>query len=137
MHHFWQCPVARALLDEMNELLPVSISREQLWLVRSPPGMHQLVWDVVCLAAVSALEMGRRLLLRRRPLAGAPPLCVLRVCAECVADFWARLRGFVALGRPPRGWGEVSPVHPFLAASWAGDVLFRGPPDLNSPPASP
>ncbi|PNH11177.1 hypothetical protein TSOC_002029 [Tetrabaena socialis] len=91
---------------------------------------HQLVWDVVCLAALSAMEFGCRLLYRRRPP-------ILRVIAETVADFWARLRGFAAMGLPPRGWGEVPLVHPFLAASEAGEVIFCGPPDVDSPPASP
>ncbi|PNG99909.1 hypothetical protein TSOC_014302 [Tetrabaena socialis] len=71
---------------------------------------HQLVWDVVCLAALSAMEFGRRLLYRR----------IIRVSAETVADFWARLRGFAAMGLPPRG-----------------SVIFCGPPDVDSPPASP
>ncbi|PNH10480.1 hypothetical protein TSOC_002792, partial [Tetrabaena socialis] len=95
------------------------------------------VWDVVCLAALSAMEYGRRLLYRRRPLVGAAPLNVQRVSAESVGDFWARLCDFAAMGRPPRGWGEVPLVHPFLAASSAGDVVFCRPPDVDSPPPSP
>ncbi|PNH11191.1 hypothetical protein TSOC_002000 [Tetrabaena socialis] len=70
---------------------------------------HQLVWDVVCLAALSAMEFGRRLLYRRRPPVGGPPCSIIRVSAETVADFWARLR----------------------------EVIFCGPPDVDSPPASP
>ncbi|PNH01666.1 hypothetical protein TSOC_012430, partial [Tetrabaena socialis] len=62
---------------------------------------------------------------------------IIRVSAETVADFWARLRGFAAMGLPPRGWGQVPLVHHFLAASEAGEVIFCGPPDVDSPPASP
>ncbi|PNH12747.1 hypothetical protein TSOC_000267 [Tetrabaena socialis] len=69
LHHFWSCAVAGAVRDALSAMLPLVVSREQLWLVRCPPGVHQRVWDVVCLAALSAMEYGRRLLYRRRPLA--------------------------------------------------------------------
>ncbi|PNW72729.1 hypothetical protein CHLRE_15g638955v5 [Chlamydomonas reinhardtii] len=60
VHHFWDCVVAEALRALMRERANVDITRNQLWLVQAPPGLSQAVWDIVCLAAVAALEYGRQ-----------------------------------------------------------------------------
>ena len=104
-----------------------------------PPGGSRPVWDVVCLAAVAALERGRQLLFAR-PVAGSAVVGMAvcsRVSAAVVSDFWSRLAAFAAWGRPPRGWSSVPVSHPFLSRSPAGGVRFFGPPDTASPPASP
>ncbi|GLI65236.1 hypothetical protein VaNZ11_008721 [Volvox africanus] len=38
-----------------------------------------------------------------------------RARARTVADFWARLHSFAALGIPHYGWDQVGPQHPILA----------------------
>ena len=83
----------------------VEVSRAQLWLVQAPERLDAAVWDVVCLAALSAMEFGRRRLAVGRGLVGAVPVAV--AAAGAVADFWGRLSGFVALRVVPRGWGSV------------------------------
>ena len=135
-HHFWECVVALSLRDELVEAMggAVVLLPQHLWLGRPPLGMHPLVWDVVCLAAVAALGLGLRLLFRVQ--AGAPGgrMPVVRVCAVVTADFWARLSAFAELGLAPRGWGAVPSDHPFLAASPAGEVVFPGRPGAEDLP---
>ena len=140
-HHFWDCPVAVCLRDVVAECLGAhgGLACRHLWLALPPPAVSPPVWDVVCLAAVAALERGRQLLFPRRvageAVVGFAVCC--RVSAAVVSDFWSRLAAFAAWGRPPRGWTSVPVVHPFLSRSPTGGVRFSGPPDTASPPASP
>jgi hypothetical protein len=80
-HHFWSCPVAAAVVGELQRgwaagegalsaLVP-SLRREDVWLLAPPvrPSggqqqrrMHGGVWAVVCLAALTAMDHGRRAL---------------------------------------------------------------------------
>ena len=72
VHLFWERPVARAVVEEVERQLPLEarpLSRRALWLGEAPEGVHDGVWAVVCLAAVEAMERGRaravRLLLQQ------------------------------------------------------------------------
>jgi hypothetical protein len=130
-HLFWDCFVARTLREELVAALagpgaaPGSvIDRPHLWLVLPPPGLHPCVWDVVALAALAAIEKGRQHMYR----GGASPAPLRRaqlvgIGAEVVADFWARVASFAALGLVPDGWSLVSSAHPFLA-NRSGRVVF-------------
>ena len=82
-HHFWACPVACAVVAAVHAALtaaapadapPPPLVPADIWLARPPPGVRAGAWGVVCLAAVEAMDRGRRCLaaevLRRR---GAPP----------------------------------------------------------------
>jgi hypothetical protein len=60
LHAFWDCPVAAALREALHARLGQPVKRAQLWLLHPPAGVQQPVWDVVALAALSALEVGRR-----------------------------------------------------------------------------
>jgi len=145
MHHFWDCVVVQGLRDALAEVLvgwaggaAAGLLRRHLWLAEAPPTLHQGVWDVVCLACLSALETGRQALYAARSESGCVAQGALRrVTAAVVADFWARLRSFATLGVRPRGWHDVPVGHPFLSVSPQGRVLFQAPPDFDSPPASP
>ena len=80
-HHFWACPVAGAVVEELQRgwkmgegvLAPMvpPLRREEVWLLDPPlrpsggpqqKRMHGGVWSVVCLAALTAMDMGRRAL---------------------------------------------------------------------------
>jgi hypothetical protein len=143
-HLFWDCHLARSLREAMGAAMGAAVgsldaafTREHLWLVLPPPGIQQRVWDVVALAAVAALERGRQRMYKGWS-DGAPlthqQLVVLGT--DVVADFWGRVASFASLGIPPKGWGAVPSQHPFLARH-DRRVVFCGPPDTASPPASP
>lgn len=125
-HHFWECAVAQAVREQIDGAVPASINRRQLWLAEPPEGVQQAVWDVVVLAALSAIEDARRRLRAGYRAArqqgdttnavedGAPsPLEVAK--AEAVTGFWRRLHEFAGLGLPRKGWREVGVGHPLLA----------------------
>ena len=68
-HLFWSCPVADAVRHEVESQLLVagclqSASRlacPDIWLaVRPHQRLHRMVWDLICLAAIHAMEVGRR-----------------------------------------------------------------------------
>ncbi len=77
-----------------------------MWLAQTPEGVEQCVWDVVVLAAITAMKQGRRFM--AAILAGdpqeTPRLSLLqRAITRVVVDFWGRPRGFAALGLPRKG----------------------------------
>ena len=65
LHHFWTCPVARAVRDQIDQHLqpilgsPGGINRRQLWLAQTPEGCEQGPWDIITLAALTAMDTGR------------------------------------------------------------------------------
>ena len=64
-HTFWLCPVARAVCVAVRSALPagVRLMAAHLWLCEPPcPAVNPHVWRVVCLAALSAMAHGRRVL---------------------------------------------------------------------------
>ena len=120
-HHYWACPVARGVIDTVSEaleaagLLPAPLSKATIWLGRAPPAVHSGVWDVVCLAAVEAMDHGRRRMYAMST--GPPPATPLHVtCARSsVAHFWKLLADFTALRCAPDNWRRpLPPTHPFL-----------------------
>ncbi|PRW05685.1 Transposon TX1 uncharacterized 149 kDa [Chlorella sorokiniana] len=62
LHHYWACPVAAAVLSSIAAAAGGSIPRHAIWLCRAPAGIYAGVWDLVCLAAVAAMDHGRRTL---------------------------------------------------------------------------
>lgn len=141
LHCFWHCPVAEAVTQEILTSMPANcppLARASVWLCRfASEAIHPGVWLVVCMAALSAMEHGRRQLWRLHWLAhdaGPPgavqltlvqaweqerpapgPSVLARACALAVADFWSRLCSFAALNLAPDSWlGVVNEHHPFL-----------------------
>ncbi len=60
LHHFWACPVAQAEIDQLLITISRPIPRAEVWLAQTPEGVEQCVWDVVVLAAITAMEQDRR-----------------------------------------------------------------------------
>lgn len=121
-HHFWGCHIAQAVVGAISvaastaQPLPGPLPRAAVWLARSPPQVHRGVWDVVCLAAVAAMDHGRKRMFALS--SGPPPPVPLHIsCARSsVARFWDLLSDFVALRCAPASWAEhLSPAHPFIA----------------------
>ena len=114
LHHFWCCQVARAIVGQVEGRLGRPVNREHLWLVRAPDGVLPCVWDVVALAALSAMETGRRFLAARLREGSLESTRVEKAINRAVVDFWSRLHGFAALSITRKGWDLVGSFHPFL-----------------------
>ncbi len=113
------------MVQQITAYVPGPISRANVWLAEAPAGMQQCVWDVVSLAALSAMEHARaglRAATRghtlapgeetQEPTAGAAagtPLEVAR--ARAVLDFWQRAQGFAELGVAGRTWAPTIPSY--------------------------
>ena len=68
------------------------------------------MWDVVCLAALEAMERGRWCLRVATPAAlppGWPAGRVVEASVRARASFWGALADFAALGLAPRNWAHV------------------------------
>ena len=61
-HYFWLCPVAKAVLGEIERCCPghPCLSRKNVWPMQPPEGVLEIVWRVVCLAGLNSMEVGRR-----------------------------------------------------------------------------
>ena len=135
-HHYWACSVAQAVVASVRAQLPPAhrpLQRQAIWLGEAPAEVHDGVWVVVCLAAVAAMDHGRKVMVAR--LLGEPPAApgqqlAARAAARAVARLWELLQDFCSLGVAPADWSAVVPAnHPFLgwnagAASWQ---LVRAP----------
>ena len=67
LHAFWDCPVAVAVRSQLAAGLPPGtvVSRANVWLLQPPagvPGLCPRAWAMVALAALEAMEFGRRYL---------------------------------------------------------------------------
>ena len=132
-HCFWACPVAVAVRAELDREVGGAVTRADLWLARPPQGIAPPVWDVVCLAAVEAIERGRWSLPKGSAAgdteeAALPAGGVHAAAVVAVASFWGALADFAALGVAPRGWGGVAPNHPFLGRSVSNRLVLARPP---------
>jgi hypothetical protein len=122
-HAYWDCPVAQAVARQLTSGLSrasLPCTQRQVWLVQAPLGTQQVVWDVVAMAALSAMDVGRRAMwFRHFDSALAPPLCVQAGCASAVSAFWLSLHNFARTCRflPLKHWDRVGDDHPFLSVS--------------------
>jgi hypothetical protein len=67
LHAFWDCPVAVAVRGQLAAGLPpgTMVARTNVWLLQPPAGVVGLcprAWAMVALAALEAMEFGRRYL---------------------------------------------------------------------------
>ena len=118
-HAFWDCPVAQAVRQQLQRGLPAGrqLAQWHVWLLQPPPasGVRPVVWRVVCIAALWAMEQGRRYLwwAQSEQQAHAMQRAIARACS-C---FWYALLDFSRDRRVATapGWAAVGPRHPFLA----------------------
>jgi hypothetical protein len=133
LHHYWECPVAQAVVTVMRDQLhlcgvQVDVYRPHVWLARSPCTLvHAGVWLVVALAALIGMDKGRKLLyLWSQRLIQQPPLSPQQVVEQhqhhvmlasklAAATFWDMLGDFVGVSDCHPEWeGRVGLTHPFL-----------------------
>ena len=121
-HGFWSCTVAVAVRQCLQRCLPPNTVLQQwhVWLLQPPQrsGIRPVVWRVVALAALYAMNCGRRYLwYLQTDQADMEAAQRLRLAgAKAVADFWLALHDFASAAAPDarRGWGSVGGAHPFL-----------------------
>jgi hypothetical protein len=118
LHHFWDCPVAQAVLASVSARLPGApvLPRPAVWLCVPPTGQHEEAWAVVCLCALAAMERGRREMYRRLCEGQTPsPTLSTALQRHAVARFWELLTDFCVLGAAPFAWRASLPAaHPFF-----------------------
>jgi exonuclease III len=131
LHAFWDCPVAQAVVQQLRRGLGNRpLARWNVWLLQPPPGVRSAVWKVVALAALEAMEMGRRALWREWVRRGRPQdeedvaerAAAVHVARQRAAScFWLSLHDFAHGGRhiEGSGWDGVDADHPFLAVQVA------------------
>ena len=106
-HCFWSCPVAAAVLHEVQSGLPAGmpLHMSHVWLVVSPcPAvMRQAVWDMVAMCALAAMWRGRRIFWKRHLQLhqDGPPHADASVqasaCRTAAGLFWSFLQDFAAM----------------------------------------
>jgi hypothetical protein len=133
LHHYWECPVAQAVVAMLRDQLhlngmQIEVCRPHVWLGKSPcTRVHAGVWLVVALAALLGMDKGRKLLyVWAQRMAQQPPLSQHQVLEQhqhhivlasklAVATFWDMLIDFVGVGDCHPEWeGKVGLAHPFL-----------------------
>jgi hypothetical protein len=121
-HHFWECPVAVAVVAAIRQQLPGQpvVCCHHIWLAvppACPVRCHRGVWSVVALAALLAMDKGRALLCKWKldPPQRSLDQQLHAVKRVAVVSFWDMLQDFVALGMCPQPWlAQIGEAHPFL-----------------------
>jgi hypothetical protein len=117
-HAFWEC--AQAVRTQVQRGLRGGGDLLQQWhmlLVDPHPSVCEMVWRVVILAAIWAMEQGRK---RLWPLVHTPPRqgsAVQQAVPKVSTSFWSAWHDFARHDWPvpAKGWDEVGPDHPFLS----------------------
>jgi hypothetical protein len=109
-----------------------------VWLLIPPsPALCTQAWSIVGLAALAAMEHGRRHLwatyhgaswtLLTSQEAGGTAAAVASVGRAAAAHFWQLLHDFAEdCPHPPPHWSPLPPLHPFLATH-NGRIVVRLP----------
>jgi len=153
-HHFWDCPVAQAVLAAVGSALPAGsppLTRPQVWLLQSPAGVHTDVWPAIAALALFAMERGRRYQWahsrgQREEDDAAQPLITdffprldglphaqpesLSVAAgrRAAAWFWCAAQDVAFSGQVPRPWLSIGSQHPVFFVE-GGGLRVRLPPE--------
>lgn len=103
----------------------MQLQQWHVWLLQVPgPRIHLAAWRVVALAALGAMDAGRRFLWWKGSRQGvAAAVAVQEACVRAVSHFWMALHDFVGCDRAVsclvgsvgrNVWDSLGPVHPFL-----------------------
>lgn len=124
-HHFWTCPVAVAVREEVTSQLRAchmlaagdSLPCRSLWLACTPHhNVHRLIWDMVCIAAIHAFEHGRRVAWAVSHRLDVPVLVEQVAVRAAVGSFWEALADFAATARVPSHYrNHLLTQQPFIA----------------------
>lgn len=113
----WECLLAQ-LHGDWSLPDGAVLQRAHIWLARPPTGnMHSGIWQVICLAAIAAMDKVRSLTSPRRVGNSWTPSTITPSDAtdRCISVFWELLADFCGLGLAPLQWREQVPSgHPFI-----------------------
>jgi hypothetical protein len=127
-HLFWDCPVAQAVVDVVNQGLqargPCSpVQQVHIWMARRPSAsLHTKLWLVISQAALLGMNKGQRTLTALKLAASAPggrhlpgPIREMIAGRVAVATFWDMLADFAGLTSASQPWIPHVPAHhPFF-----------------------
>lgn len=147
IHAFWDCPIAKAVINEIDHAAATgdAIQRYHIWLASPPQTRHPVdpsVWHVVSLAALTAMDHGRKTMYamlkdvpsgperrQQRPhhqnVPTLPPH--VRAARAATARFWCLLQDYADIGggaSPP-----LPPGHPFFTMKGSYITLHLPYPD--------
>lgn len=125
-HHFWQCSIAVAVRAEVEHQLTAAgmapdggrVACSALWLGCLPHvRVHRFVWDLVCLAALHAMNIGRCAAWSVSGAVQAAAVVDAVAIKAARAAFWSALAEFAATALVP-DWARTIALtqQPFL--SW-------------------
>jgi hypothetical protein len=137
-HAFWDCPVAHAVRDQLQqglqqggeEAVP-AVAQRHLWLLQSPSAeVPPVLWWAVSLAALAAMEQGRRhlwALVSRQPPTPAAE-AVAAAGQRAVGDFWLAVSRFARDSLPASALGVAVSQRPVFWTLVDGQLRARLPP---------
>jgi hypothetical protein len=131
-HHFWVCPVANSVVDNIQRQLDaflavtgspgVQLTAQHIWLCDVPQGVQPWLWRTVCMAAVSAMDFGRSFMASQMLSGRSSGRSLVDMAGKnSIARFWDLLAEVSASRRLPRPNG-LSDVQPFLRFRGSWDV---------------
>ena len=143
-HHFWSCDVAKAVTKAINLQSPQGsppCKLSHLWLMKPPNGFHEAIWPAIAMAAITAMERGRRYLwalsaggdnheedAAQMPITNyfpamdggqvdhpAPENILEKACTRAQAWFWCNLHDLTSSDIIPATWyGPHAADHPLI-----------------------
>jgi len=126
-HVYFECAAVQPILNSIMEQLqddwalpmdPPSLQRHHIWMaVRPTETLHQGIWDMVCIAAIKAMDTSKSGLFKKRSEGTrAGTALAASVGARACAQFWAYIGSFCGHDLAPKAWrAQVSSAHPFIS----------------------
>jgi len=59
-HIFWECEVAKAILQSIQQWISTEINKQMVWMVQAPSGMYERVWEIIVLLMIYTIDRIRR-----------------------------------------------------------------------------
>jgi hypothetical protein len=106
-HAFWECAIAQALRTQVQRGLGRALFQQLLlWLVDPPPSVYDIVWRVVVLAAIWAIEQGRKRMWSLVHTPARQGSAVQQAVSKASTFFLVDLHDFTRHDRPvpAKGW---------------------------------
>jgi hypothetical protein len=135
-HTFWECPTALAVREQLTRSLPgTSVTQSHVWLLEPPCQLvPRPIWCIVCLAALTAMSFGHRVLWKQHLHVStdgpAPDDPVQHACKLSADHFWSQLQSytFTAAATSEPSW-LIGRNAPFIGVCAGGTLRVVMPSD--------